>query len=75
MMMRLGFTHEVRVDFPAHLEVSCPTPTTIIISGIDRQQVGLAASRVRLLRKPDPYKGKGIRYSGEKIRLKAGKRK
>ena len=56
LMMRLGFTHEVRVDFPAHLEVSCPTPTTIIISGIDRQQVGLAASRVRLLRKPDPYK-------------------
>ena len=75
LMMRLGFTHEVRVDFPAHLEVSCPTPTTIIISGIDRQQVGLAASRVRLLRKPDPYKGKGIRYTGEKIRLKAGKRK
>jgi len=75
LMMRLGFTHEVRVDFPPHLEVSCPTPTTISISGIDRQQVGLAASRVRLLRKPDAYKGKGIRYAGEKIRLKAGKRK
>ena len=75
LMLRIGFTHEVRVDFPPHLEVSCPTPTTISISGIDRQQVGLAAARVRLLRKPDPYKGKGIRYVGEVVRLRAGKRK
>jgi ribosomal protein L6P/L9E len=75
LMMRIGFTHEVRVDFPPHLEVSCPTPTTLIISGIDRQQVGLAASRVRLLRKPDPYKGKGIRYAGEVVKLRPGKKK
>ena len=52
-----------------------PSATTIVITGIDRQQVGLAAARVRLLRKPDPYKGKGIRYVGEVVKLKAGKRK
>ena len=75
LMLRIGYTHEVRVDFPPHLEVSCPTSTNIVISGIDRQQVGLAASRVRLLRKPDPYKGKGIRYVGEEVRLRPGKRK
>ena len=65
----------MRIDFPPHLEVDCPTPTTITISGVDRQQVGLAASRVRLLRKPDPYKGKGIRYADEVVRLRPGKRK
>ena len=75
LMMRIGFSHEVRVDFPAHLQVSTPSPTQIAIFGIDKQQVGLAASRVRLLRKPDAYKGKGIRYVGEVVKLKAGKRK
>ena len=74
LMMRIGYTHEVRVDFPPHLQVECPSPTSVTISGIDRQQVGLAAQRVRLLRKPDAYKGKGIRYAGEVVRLKAGKR-
>ena len=71
LMLRLGFAHETRVDFPPHLSVTTPTPTTIAISGIDKQQVGLAASRVRLLRKKDAYKGKGIRYAGEVVRLKA----
>ena len=66
---------QVRVDFPPHLKVSTPTPTMISIFGIDKQQVGLAAQRVRLLRKPDPYKGKGIRYVGEVVRLKQGKRR
>lgn len=75
LMLRVGFSHEIRMDIPAHLDVSCPTQTTITISGIDRQQVGLAASRIRLLRKPDVYKGKGIRYVGEKVRLLPGKRK
>ena len=75
LMLRIGFSHEVRVDFPPHLSVATPTPTTITISGVDKQQVGLAASRVRLLRKVDAYKGKGIRYAGEKVKLKAGKRK
>ena len=63
------------MDFPPHLKVSTPTPTQIAIFGIDKQQVGLAASRVRLLRKPDVYKGKGIRYVGEKVRIIQGKRK
>jgi len=75
LMMRIGFSHEVRVDFPPHLKVSTPTPTMISIFGIDKQQVGLAAQRVRLLRKPDAYKGKGIRYVGEVVRLKQGKRR
>ena len=74
-MLRIGFSHEVRVDFPPHLTVSTPSPTTIVIEGIDKQQVGLAAQRVRLLRKPDAYKGKGIRYVGEEVKLKAGKRR
>ena len=75
LMLRLGWSHEVRIDFPPHLEVTCPTQTTITISGMDRQQVGLAAQRIRLLRKPEVYKGKGIRYVGEHVRLLAGKRK
>lgn len=135
LMLRIGFCHEVRVDFPTHLKVSSPSPTQITIFGIDKQQVrrrdrprplvralapppkgneacrtrptspqalaplrapfalywtvhrplrmsllvapqvGLAAQRVRLLRKPDPYKGKGIRYAGEVVKLKVGKRK
>jgi large subunit ribosomal protein L6 len=75
LMLRIGFSHEVRVDFPPHLTVTTPSPTTISISGADAQQVGLAAQRVRLLRKPDVYKGKGVRYVGEKVRLRQGKRK
>jgi len=75
LMLRIGFSHEVRVDFPPHLTVTTPSPTTIAIEGIDKQQVGLAAQRVRLLRKPDAYKGKGIRYAGEVVKLKAGKRR
>jgi ribosomal protein L6P/L9E len=75
LMMRIGFSHEVRIDFPPHLKVTTPSPTTISIFGIDKQQVGLAAQRIRLLRKPDAYKGKGIRYVGEVVKLKAGKRK
>ena len=75
LMLRIGFCHEVRVDFPPHLTVTTPTPTTIVISGIDAQQVGMAAARVRLLRKPDAYKGKGIRYKDEVVRVKPGKRK
>lgn len=75
LMLRIGFSHEVRVDFPPHLVVTTPSPTTIAISGVDAQQVGLAAQRVRLLRKPDVYKGKGVRYAGEVVRLRQGKRK
>ena len=75
LMLRIGFSHELRIDFPPHLEVSTPTSTNISIFGIDKQQVGLAAQRIRLLRKPDAYKGKGIRYVGETVKLKAGKRR
>jgi len=75
LVLRVGFGHEVRVKFPPHLQVVTPSPTSIIITGIDRQSVGQAAARVRLIKKPDPYKGKGIRYVGEVVRLKQGKRR
>ena len=75
LILRVGFSHEVRLVFPPHINVSTPSPTTVVISGIDKQQVGQAAKRVKLIRKPDPYKGKGIRYLGEVIKLKPGKRR
>jgi len=75
LILRVGFSHEVRMIFPPHLTVATPSPTQIVISGIDRQQVGQAASRIKLIRKPDAYKGKGVRYAGEVIKLKPGKRR
>lgn len=68
LVLRVGFSHEVRMVFPPHLTVETPTPTTVLISGIDKQQVGQAAKRVKLIRKPDAYKGKGIRYAGTSSR-------
>lgn len=75
LVMRLGFSHDVVVPIPPHLKVTTPTPTSIVVFGDVKQQVGLWAQRIRLKRKPDPYKGKGIRYTGEVVKLKAGKRK
>ena len=75
LVLRIGFSHEVHVPFPDHISISTPTATTINIFGIDKQSVGLAAARIRLMRKPDPYKGKGIRYVGEDVKLKPGKRR
>lgn len=75
LVLRIGFSHEVHVPFPPHLTITTPTPTTITIFGVDKQQVGQAAARIRLMRKPDAYKGKGIRYVGEQVKLRAGKRR
>ena len=73
LVMRLGFSHEVFVDEIPGITVEVPTPNKIIISGIDKQVVGQFAAEVRAKRPPEPYKGKGIKYSTEVIRRKVGK--
>ena len=69
----LGFSHPVHVSPPAGITFVVETPTRFTVSGIDKQQVGETAAKIRKLRKPDPYKGKGVRYQGEHIRRKVGK--
>ena len=73
--LQIGFSHPVAKEMPAGIKVECPTQTEIVIKGADRQVVGQIASEVRALRPPEPYKGKGIRYTGEKITLKETKKK
>jgi large subunit ribosomal protein L6 len=69
----LGFSHPVTVTPPEGITLRVETPTRLVVEGIDKQQVGEVAANIRKLRKPDPYKGKGLRYSGEHIRRKVGK--
>lgn len=71
--LSLGFSHPVEFTSPKGITLNVPDPTTIIISGSDKQLVGLTAARIRKFRKPEPYKGKGIKYSNEYVRRKAGK--
>ena len=73
--LQIGFSHPVVKDMPAGIKVECPTQTEIIIKGPDRQVVGQIAAEVRAFRPPEPYKGKGIRYSDEKVSLKETKKK
>jgi large subunit ribosomal protein L6 len=73
LQLRVGFANEVHKQIPAGLTVTCPDQTHIVIKGADRQKVGQFAAEVRAVRKPEPYKGKGIRYEGEQVRRKAGK--
>ncbi len=73
LQLRVGFANELQVPIPAGLTVVCPDQTHISIKGIDKQQVGQFAAEVRAMRKPEPYKGKGIRYENEHVRRKAGK--
>jgi len=73
LSLRVGFANELKKRVPAHLQVNCPDQTHIVVKGCDKQAVGEFAAAVRSLRKPEPYKGKGIRYQGEVIKLKAGK--
>ena len=75
LTLQLGYSHDIKLAIPDDLEVKCTKPTEISISGIDKQKVGQFASEVRALRKPEPYKGKGVRYSDEVIRRKEGKKK
>jgi large subunit ribosomal protein L6 len=69
----LGFSHPVPVNAPDGITFKVETPTRFVVEGIDKQQVGEVAANIRKLRKPDPYKGKGVRYQGEQIRRKVGK--
>ncbi len=73
LVMSLGFSHPVRVESPAGVSFNVETPTRFSVSGIDKQAVGQEAARIRKFKEPEPYKGKGITYSGERIRRKAGK--
>jgi large subunit ribosomal protein L6 len=73
LQLRVGFANEVHKKIPQELDVTCPDQTHIVIKGTDKQKVGQFAAEVRAVRKPEPYKGKGIRYEGEQVRRKAGK--
>ena len=71
--MQLGFSHPVLVECPEGISFECPSQTEIIVNGISKEKVGQVAANIRKWRKPEPYKGKGIRYEGEVVRRKAGK--
>lgn len=73
LQLRVGFANEIHKKIPAELDVTCPDQTHIVVKGTDKQKVGQFAAEVRAVRKPEPYKGKGIRYEGEQVRRKAGK--
>jgi large subunit ribosomal protein L6 len=72
--LQVGFSHPVVIDPPQGISFEVPTQTEVIVKGIDKQQVGQTAAEVRSVRPPEPYKGKGIRYEGEYVRRKVGKR-
>ncbi len=71
--MALGFSHPVKVEAPTGITFEVPAPTRIVVRGIDKELVGQVAANIRALRKPEPYKGKGVRYLGEYVARKAGK--
>jgi len=75
LSMQLGFSHEVDIPAPTGVSFATPKQTEVKISGIDKQLVGETAARIRRIRPPEPYKGKGVRYAGEKVRRKEGKKK
>ena len=71
--LALGFSHPVKVDAPQGIAFEVPAPNRIVVRGIDKEQVGQVAADIRAIRKPEPYKGKGVRYAGEHVARKAGK--
>ena len=72
--LSVGFSHPVSITAPEGIEFEVPQPTEVVVRGIDKQLVGEIAARIRRVRPPEPYKGKGIRYEGEQVRRKVGKR-
>jgi large subunit ribosomal protein L6 len=72
--LALGYSHPVRVDAPEGIDFELPAPTQIVVRGIDKQKVGEIAAQIRKVRPPEPYKGKGVRYAGEYVARKVGKR-
>ncbi len=75
LQLNLGYSHDVSFPIPAGIKVECPKPTEIVVSGSDKQQVGQVAAEIRRFRKPEPYKGKGVKYADEHIFRKEGKKK
>ena len=75
LTLQLGYSHDIHYPIPAGIEIKCERPTQIAVSGADRQRVGQVAAEIRAFRRPEPYKGKGIRYAGERVRRKEGKKK
>ncbi|MGC8633684.1 MAG: 50S ribosomal protein L6 [Candidatus Limnocylindrales bacterium] len=73
LQLSLGYSHPVEIEPPAGISFEVENPTRLAVVGIDKELVGLTAARIRAARKPEPYKGKGVRYAGEQIRRKAGK--
>ena len=73
--LTLGYSHPIAVDMPEGITVEAPSQTEILLKGSDKQRIGQVAAEIRGLRPPEPYKGKGVRYAGEKISLKEGKKK
>ena len=75
LQLQLGYSHDIAYPIPQGIQVQCPKPTEIVVTGIDKQKVGQVAAEIRRFRPPEPYKGKGIRYAGEFILRKEGKKK
>ena len=75
LQLQLGFSHDVVYPIPVGIDIKCEKPTIIVVSGADKQKVGQVSAEIRGFRKPEPYKGKGIKYAEEKIRRKEGKKK
>jgi large subunit ribosomal protein L6 len=75
LQLQLGYSHDVIYPIPQGIQIVCPKPTEIVITGIDKQKVGQVAAEIRRFRPPEPYKGKGIKYAGEFILRKEGKKK
>jgi large subunit ribosomal protein L6 len=73
LQMSLGYSHQIEVKAPAGISLTAPNPTTVVVAGTSKELVGQVAAEIRSLRKPEPYKGKGVKYQGEQIRRKAGK--
>ena len=74
LKMQLGFSHDVLYPVPEGITIECPAPTEVVVKGIDKQVVGQVAAEIRAFRRPEPYKGKGVRYAGEQITLKEAKK-
>jgi len=73
--LQMGYSHEINYPIPEDIDIKCERPTAVSVSGMDRQKVGQVAAEIRAFRKPEPYKGKGIRYVGEYVFRKEGKKK
>lgn len=73
--LQLGFSHDINYPIPEGITIQCPRPTAVAVSGADKQQVGQVAAEIRGFRPPEPYKGKGVKYAGEQILRKEGKKK